>query len=389
MKEKTINILFVVAVLALSLLARIPLLPIESGDWHFCLSVWMGRIQEMGPWKSLAIRISDYTSPYMYLMCLVSGFKNSLFAVKGISILFDYAAAAAMFFLVKNLTGSMKKAIAALTLTLFCPTIIINGAWWANCDIIYSFFMIAALIFLFKDKGAWCCIMMGIAYSFKQQAVFLLPFLVILCVKGKTIKPWHFLWIPAIFFLFQIPAWIAGRPLLELLGVYVYQAREFPLGTMNYPNLYEFLDENALHWHHVTEISGFGLSFSFAAIGAFAWWMCTQKFELTPQILITMALLAVGIVLYTLPHMHERYGFFLDILAIIYALQRPSKAPVALGYITVSLISYIFFLNQVHVISHVFLSLALLGLHTYVCMDLARQIKEQRIDLTAQQQIEG
>ena len=104
---------------------------------------------------------------------------------------------------------------------------------------------------------------------------------------------------------------------------------------------------------------------------------------------IAMALLSVGIVLYTLPHMHERYGFFLDILAIIYALQRPSKAPVALGYITVSLISYIFFLNQVHVISPVFLSLALLGLHTYVCMDLARQIKEQRIDLTAQQQIEG
>lgn len=380
MKEKTINILFVAAILVLALLARIPLLPIESGDWHFCLSVWMQRIQELGPWKSLSVRISDYTSPYMYLMCLLSGFENSLYAVKWLSIVFDFAAAFAMFFLVERLTGSRKKGIAALAITLFCPTIIINGAWWSNCDIIYAFFMILALIFLFKDKGAWCCIMMGIAYSFKQQAVFLLPFLVILCVKGKTIKPWHFLWIPVIFFLFQIPAWIAGRPLGSLLGVYALQAREFPLGTMNYPNFYEFLDENALHWHHVREIGGFGVPFAFGAIGAFAWWMCTQKFKLTPQILITMALLSVGIVLFTLPHMHDRYGFFMDILAIIYALQRPSKAPIALGYLTISLLSYMPFLNRAYVVPMVVLALALLGLHTLVGIDLARQIKENSLE---------
>lgn len=375
MKEKTINILFIIAVLALSLMARIELLPIKSGDWYCSLSVWMGKIQELGAWNSLGVRVSDYTSSYMYLLCLVSGFSNSLYAIKIVSIIFDYAAGIAMFFLVRQLTGSPRKSIAAFALTLLCPTILINSAWWCNCDMTYAFFLIMALLFLFKDKGALCCIMFGIAYSFKQQSVFLLPFLVILCVKGKTIKPWHFLWIPVVFFLIQIPAWIAGRPLGELLSVYFIQMGEYPFGTMNYPNLYELLDENVHHWHHMPEISGFALYFAFGVLGIFAWLLCTRSFKLTPEIMISIALLSVGLTIYTLPHMHERYSFMLDILAIVYALQRPSKAPVSLAYITISLISYMCFLNGIYVIPFVYLSVALLALHTYVGMDLARQIK--------------
>ena len=375
MKEKTINILFIIAVLALSLMARIELLPIKSGDWYCSLSVWMGKIQELGAWNSLGVRVSDYTSSYMYLLCLVSGFSNSLYAIKIVSIIFDYAAGIAMFFLVRQLTGSPRKSIAAFALTLLCPTILINSAWWCNCDMTYAFFLIMALLFLFKDKGALCCMMFGIAYSFKQQSVFLLPFLVILCVKGKTIKPWHFLWIPVVFFLIQIPAWIAGRPLGELLSVYFIQMGEYPFGTMNYPNLYELLDENVHHWHHMPEISGFALYFAFGVLGVFAWLLCTRSFKLTPEIMISIALLSVGLTIYTLPHMHERYSFMLDILAIVYALQRPSKAPVSLAYITISLISYMCFLNGIYVIPFVYLSVALLALHTYVGMDLARQIK--------------
>ncbi|MBP5538722.1 MAG: hypothetical protein J6X69_02640 [Bacteroidales bacterium] len=375
MKEKTINILFIIAVLALSLMARIELLPIKSGDWYCSLSVWMGKIQELGAWNSLGVRVSDYTSSYMYLLCLVSGFSNSLYAIKIVSIIFDYAAGIAMFFLVRQLTGSPRKSIAAFALTLLCPTILINSAWWCNCDMTYAFFLIMTLLSLFKDKGALCCIMFGIAYSFKQQSVFLLPFLIILCVKGKTIKPWHFLWIPVVFFLIQIPAWIAGRPLGELLSVYFIQMGEYPFGTMNYPNLYELLDENVHHWHHMPEISGFALYFAFGVLGIFAWLLCTRSFKLTPEIMISIALLSVGLTIYTLPHMHERYSFMLDILAIVYALQRPSKAPVSLAYITISLISYMCFLNGIYVIPFVYLSVALLALHTYVGMDLARQIK--------------
>ena len=66
-------------------------------------------------------------------------------------------------------------------------------------------------------------------------------------------------------------------------------------------------------------------------MGLFAWWMYTQKFRMTNQILVTMALFSVCLALYTLPHMHERYGFIVDMLAIMYAFLRPSKTPIAIG----------------------------------------------------------
>ena len=376
MRQRYFDIIFIAAMVVLSLMARIALLPLESVDWEGPVSGWVHRIQELGAWNSLGVAVSDYTSSYMYVLCLISGFSNSLVATKAASIVFDYAAAFVIFLLIKQLTGDRRKSILASAIFLFCPTILINSAWWANCDIHYAFFTLLALLFLFKDKGALCCIMMGIAYSFKQQAIFILPFLVILCAKGKTIKAWHFLLIPIVFVLIQVPACIAGRPLIELLRVYYLQAGEYPWCTMNFPNIYEFLDETLFHWHNMKEMTAFGLAFSFGAMGVFAWWMYSQKFRMTGEILVTMALFSVSLALFTLPHMHERYGFIVDMLAIIYAVQRPSKTPIAIGYISVSLLSYMWFLHSAILIPHIYLAAALMVLNALVCMDLAKQIKE-------------
>lgn len=377
-KEKILDIAFVAAILAVALLARIPLLPLESGDYYFCLSVWMDRIREIGPWESLGMKVSNYSSAYMYIMCLLSGISNTLYALKGFSILFDYIGAVVVFFLVRKLTGSTRKGIAGLAVTLLCPSVIINSAWWCQCDIIYVTFMLACILCILHDKGALCCIMLGIAFAFKVQAVFLLPFLLILWVKGHCIKLWHFLLIPAVFLVIQIPALIAGRPLQELLGVYIEQAGEYPYGTLKYPNIYEFMDETHMDWHHVTEVGGFGLYFSIGVLGLFAWLVCTMDFKITPQLLITLALFSVCLVLFTMPHMHERYGFLVDILAIVYAIQRPEKIPIAISYVVISVITYMAYLNGCYLLPFVYLSMAMLALNILVCRDLFRQISENK-----------
>ena len=373
-RERLIDAAFILAILVLGMLARIQLLPLESGDYQFCLSDWMRKIHILGPWRSLSVRISDYSSPYMYLMCLVSGIENTKLALKGISIFFDYAAAGVMFLLVKQLTGNRRKGIAAMAATLLCPTVIVNSAWWCQCDIIYITFLLLALLFLFREKSALCCMMIGIAFSFKVQAVFILPFIVILWLKRKTIRLPHLLLIPAVFFLMMVPAWIAGRPLHSLLEVYFIQAGEFPCGTMHYPNMYEFFNENNLQWHHMKEVGNFGLYFSFGVLGLFAYWINAKKFRMNAEIMVTLALFSVCLVLFTMPHMHERYGLLADILAIVYALLRPEKTPITLCYIVVSLLSYIPFLNSVDIIPGLYLSFAMLGLNILVGKDLARQI---------------
>ena len=375
-REKLIDISFIVAIVAVALMARICLLPVKSGDFLYCLSVWMERIHDHGAWGSLAYRISNYSAAYMYVMALVSGFKNTLYALKGFSILFDFISAGAVFALVKHLTGNTRRGIAGFAAVLLCPTVIINSAWWCQCDTVYVAFMLLSLLYFLKDKGSLCCIMLGIAFSFKLQAVFLLPFLVVMWAKGRTVKFWHFLWIPAVYFVVQIPAWIAGRPMSELLGVYVNQTGMYPFGTLHYPNMYEFLLQNNHFWKHLKEVSEFGLYFSIGALGMFAYWMVVKKFRLTPQILVTMALFSVCLALFTMPHMHERYGMMVDLLVIVYALQRPEKIPVALCYITLSLLSYSPFLNGYDALPGIWQAIWMFGLNIMLGVDLARQIKE-------------
>lgn len=380
MKDKLINVSFIVVIFVLAALARIALLPLESGDYYNYLSVWMGRIQEVGPWDSLSMTISNYSSAYMYIMCLLSGFSNSMLALKLASVAFDFVAAGVMFLLLHHLTGSKRKGVAAMAITLLCPTVIFNSAWWCQCDIIYCTFMLLSLLFLLKDRGSLCCIMLGLAFAFKVQAVFLLPFLVIMWLKGRTVKFWQFLWIPAVYFVIQIPAWIAGRPLSELMGVYFLQAGEFPFGTMHFPNIYDFLDETVARWHHMKEIGSFGLYFSLGVLGIFAYWMYSVKFRLTNEILVTMALFSVCLVLFTMPHMHERYGFFVDLLAIVYAIQRPEKLLISLGYVVISIITYAFFLTGTCFIPTLPLAFAMLALNVCVGMDLARQIRDNALE---------
>ena len=369
-----LDICFIVALLGLALVARLYLFPLRSGDYRAFLSHWMEKIQAMGPFHSLSVRISDYSSSYMYLMGLGSGFSNSLYALKAVSVVFDYFGAFVMFLLVHHLTGSTRKGILGMALTLLCPTVIINSSWWCQCDMIYASFVLLALYFLFKDKSAWCCIFLGVAFSFKVQTVFILPFIVMLWLKGKTIKLWHLLYIPLVYVVLQIPAWIAGRPFSELMTVYFNQAGSYPWGTLKFPNLYEFLDETMKHRHHWVEVGKFGLPLSLTCLGTLAWYVGSRRFRMTDTLMVTLAMFSVSVALFTLPHMHERYGFLVDLLAIVYALQRPEKAWVSVGYILISLITYMPFLVGAYVFPFPVLAAAMLALDIFVGYDLYRQI---------------
>lgn len=375
-KFTVIDLLFMAAVCVLAFFARWYLFPLKSGDYKGFLSRWMDKIQAMGAWNSLGVAISDYTSPYMYLMCLVSGFENDLTALKLVSVFFDYVGSVAMFLLVRQLTGDTRKGLMGMALTLLCPTVIINSGWWCQCDMIYCSFMVFAMYFLVKDNSRAACIMLGVAFSFKVQAVFLLPLLIILWLKNSTVKLQHLLYIPLVYVIMQVPAWIAGRPFSELMGVYLAQAGHYTQGTLKFPNIYELLDETYKHKHYMAEISGMGLCASIASLGVLAWYVYSRKFKMNSTIILTLALFSVSLALYTLPHMHERYGFIVDLLAIAYAVQRPGKFPVAILYIAISMLTYLPFLLGVYVFPFPVLAVVMLALDCYVGYDLVKQINE-------------
>ena len=107
-----------------SLLLRVAVLDFESWDYRVFLSVWYDRIVTEGRWASLAGDFVTYPPPYACLLSLCTLLPvPKLYAVKAISILFDYVAAWLVFRLVRCRYPDGPLPAAAAILTLFLPTL--------------------------------------------------------------------------------------------------------------------------------------------------------------------------------------------------------------------------------------------------------------------------
>ena len=71
-RVRAVDLVFILCLFLFAFLIRWKLMPIESADYWGFLKGWMEQIRSDGGFPSLGRQISNYTSPYMYLMCLVS-----------------------------------------------------------------------------------------------------------------------------------------------------------------------------------------------------------------------------------------------------------------------------------------------------------------------------
>lgn len=373
---RVVDLTFILCLFLLAFMVRMELMPIESADYWGFLKGWMQQIREGGGYRSLGYQISNYTSPYMYIMCLISYItRNDLYALKLVSVCFDYAASIAIFLIIYQMTGDVKKSIMGMAILLLSPTVIIDSAYWCQCDIIYTAFILYALYHFLKNDSKWCLTFIGIAFAFKQQTLFIVPFLLIMWLKKKTIKLSHFLWVPVIYVISVIPAWIMGRDFKELMLIYFDQSGTYPWGTLEYPNIYALLGEAMPDMRHADEVSGAGIFMTIILLGCLAYYLYTKDVNLTDELVMTLALFTVAIIVYCLPHMHDRYGFLVDLLAIVYGVINVRKLPVTFGFFIISVLSFMPYLIAVHIVPIQYVAIAQLGLIAYVGYDLYRQIQ--------------
>lgn len=373
---RLVDLLFILCLFVFGFIIRWKLMPIESADYWGFLKGWMEEIREGGGFRSLDHQISNYTSPYMYIMCLLSYIStNDLYALKMVSIIFDYAASIAVFLILYQLCGNVKRSILGMAAVLLSPTVILVSAYWCQCDVIYTTFILYALYFFFKNDSELCLVFVGISFAFKLQAMFIVPFLLIMWLKRRTIKLGHFVWIPIIYVLSAVPAWLMGRSFKELMLIYFDQSGTYPWGTLEYPNIYALLGEAMPDMRYADEVSGAGIFMTVILLGGIAYYLYTKDVNLTAELIVSLALFTVALAVYCLPHMHERYGFLIDLLAVVYGMLNTRKLPVMCGFFVVSVISFMPYLIAVHIVPIQYAALALLGLLVYVGYDLYRQIK--------------
>ena len=183
---RTADFILLLAVTAIAFLARFGLFSYVSGDYTSFLSNWFDTLKNAGGLAGIGMNIGDYTPPYLYILALLTYLPvEALFSIKLVSCIFDFLLALYAAKTVFHLTQSRAKTLLAYTLALLCPTVVLNGSAWAQCDSIFTFFLLLSFYSALKSRPWRVCIFFGIAFAFKLQAIFFAPLLLLLCIKNR------------------------------------------------------------------------------------------------------------------------------------------------------------------------------------------------------------
>ena len=338
------DILYLAAMTMIGLAIRAILRVVTTVDWEMYWDPWISDLKEMG-FSYLATDRYDYAPSFVYILWVISKLPiNPMTGYKAIHIALDFVAAAVMGKLVMDSTGSKIKSFCAYGLMLIVPTIWADSALWAQCDIIFTSFVMLSLLYMLKDKPRVSLIFYGIAFAFKLQTFFILPLYVLLWVK-KKMKIQHFLWVPLMYFIGVIPSWIAGKSLWELLTVYLFQANgEMDIYALShkFPNIYQIIGTDSF----LREYADAGIYFTLAVLMILMYYIAGKKFIFTKDLIIRMGMFFVMAVVYFLPHMHERYGILADVLSVAVAFYNSKKFYVPLIAVICSFGGYTLYLAQ-------------------------------------------
>jgi Gpi18-like mannosyltransferase len=157
----------------------------------------------------------------------------------------------------------------------------------------------------------------ALSFSIKFQAIFFVPFLVVLLLK-KKVRWWQFLLVPTVYATTCIPAVLMGTSWLDVLTIYLRQTTLFSQLSVNAPNLYIFVPNEYYEPGLVI-----GLVVAFCALAGWIVFTAADKRELTPERMVLLALISVSLTPFVLPRMHERYFYPADALSLIVAFFNP------------------------------------------------------------------
>jgi hypothetical protein len=168
-----------------------------------------------------------------------------------------------------------------------------------------------------------------------MQTFILLPFFFVMMLR-KQIKFYHFLLVPAVYFISILPAFLMGRPLSELLTIYISQSSHYKHLTMNFPNFYIWISDD-----YYETVKYIGLCITFLATLIVGIVLSRKKIKFTFEHWIQLAFLSAVAVPFLLPGMHERYMYLGDVLGVLYFFIMRKNAGIPAGIIFVSFYSYI------------------------------------------------
>ena len=344
--KKHITVIFFVVVTIIGTMIHFCGIDFQSDDFNSFLNGWWYNIKAGGI-NGLATQVGNYNIPYQIIIFLLTLLPlSALHAYKVLSILFDVVLAVSAGLLVNELGQKKSPFRFVLTYALvYCSiTVVFNSAFWAQCDSIYVTFILLAIYFMKKDRNILAFVMLGISLSFKLQFFFILPVFLFYYIMNRKISFLHFLIIPLTDIAMCLPAVFLGRNPIDIVKIYVDQTDYGKLIQMNCPNVYAFMCEgNDMTYYYLFKPMSIALTMFILglALSVFIY----KKVDLSDSnnFMLTAIWTSFTCLMF-LSSMHERYGYLLDILLIIYVLTFGKYYWVAVSCNLVSLRGYCYYL---------------------------------------------
>lgn len=303
-----------------SILIRFYVFPFSNSDMRNYNLNWYNTLVENGALSTLGTNFTNYSPPYTYILALASLTKNfipPLISLKLIPTFFDIFGMYLVFKIVRIKYSTGNFPYLAASLYFSAPTVILNSSYWGQVDSFYTSFLLLCLYYLLINRPAFSMIAFGVSFSIKAQAVFLIPFLLIMFLRKKI--PWSFAGIPPLVYTLAItPVVFLGRSFTEALLVYVNQANSYKVLSANSPNFYIFFSNDAY-----STILPIGLVIAILAILFWVFSSYKGKYEMSMDNMVLLAVLSTAITPFLLPKMHDRYFYPLDTLTILLVFFTP------------------------------------------------------------------
>jgi Gpi18-like mannosyltransferase len=302
----------------------------------YILNGWMSDIQEVGFFKFYTID-ADYSPLFLFFIAIISMIPGGdmvsingytfhpvhMYLLKSVYFLTDVLSALAIYLILYHILKDKIKSTLGYCIFLILPAQFTNSALWGNCDSVYVCFFLYAIYFLLKRKDYLVWYFFGLALSLKMQSIFLLPFLIYLCLS-KRLKFYPIIMAVLAILLSFLPSYCCGASFTQPFSYFSRQVNGYSNVTLGCANFWHFfgvtnMDSSSEPFNKASTWIGLVLITFFCAV------IYLRKIKLTDENILYVATFLISIVPYFLPHMHERYFYILDVLVVVYSLLSHKK----------------------------------------------------------------
>ncbi len=337
--ENHLLLMLLIACTLLGIIMRFSLRDMVSGDFISTLQPWYEEIAVNG----ISTQVGDYNLLYQMIICVMTKFHATpLYAYKMFSCFFDLVLAVTA----SAITGSNcknkkdEKAVLTYCIIWLSPIIALNSAGWAQCDAIYSAFCLLAILTLEQRKYNVSLCLLGIAFAFKLQSVFILPLFFFVYFVRREFSILRFALIPLSMMGISLPAVLwGGRRLTEVFTIYANQTNSYQSISMNYPSVWLLLC-NAGDVFQYSIMKKFTIGITAFVLSLMIFWWLQKGYKTEGKNLYIMAYLLCYTCVLFLPSMHERYGFLYELLAIVLAVMVPKMTVLSIALMCISMNTY-------------------------------------------------